>query len=402
MFFYTGNESPVTDYYYNSGFIFELAQRHGALIVFAEHRYFGESMPFGNNSFALNNVGFLSPQQALADYANFLTKSYPNSPVVAFGGSYGGMLTAWARMKYPNIFIGGLAASAPFGFYGAGRSEFAYMDAAQNSYSQAGVGCDTKIGQAILDMVSMATSQLGALSQAFSTCKPLQSANDAYNLIGWVQNALIYMVELDYDEASNYGIQFPAWPVNRTCTDLLNSWSSLGSVGALAKGIQNYYNSTGDQPCVDINTLQPDFAFSPGWDYIACTEAYMPMAQRGMWWPHQSYNLQADVAACAQQWNITLRPNWSRIHWGGYDSFYFGSNIIFSNGMIDPWGALGQRTSPNPNASAIAIVIPESAHHGDLRASSPNDPIYLTRARQQEEAIIASWLQEYHQRRVVE
>ena len=68
-------------------------------------------MPFGNESFAPGNVGFLSPEQALADYATYLTAiNTGNCPVVAFGGSYGGMLTAWARMKYPNVYIGGLAA----------------------------------------------------------------------------------------------------------------------------------------------------------------------------------------------------------------------------------------------------------------------------------------------------
>jgi hypothetical protein len=73
IFFYTGNESPVTDYWSNSGFMFELAASHGALVVFAEHRYFGESMPFGNDSFSNGHVGYLSPDQALADYATFLT-----------------------------------------------------------------------------------------------------------------------------------------------------------------------------------------------------------------------------------------------------------------------------------------------------------------------------------------
>ena len=37
LFFYTGNEGPIEEFYDNSGFVYELAQDFKALIVFGEH-----------------------------------------------------------------------------------------------------------------------------------------------------------------------------------------------------------------------------------------------------------------------------------------------------------------------------------------------------------------------------
>ncbi len=81
-----------------------------------------------------------------------------------------------------------------------------------------------------------------------------------------------------------------------------------------------------------------------------------------------------------------------KIQFGGFD-IGSGSNIIFSNGLLDPWHTSGITESLSD--SLVAIVIPESAHHLDLRGPNPNDPSYVKEARAKEAQIIATWLEDY-------
>ena len=67
-------------------------------------------------------------------------------------------------------------------------------------------------------------------------------------------------------------------------------------------------------------------------------------------------------------------------------------SFIFSNGFLDPWSGGGVLDSISE--SLVAIVIPIGAHHLDLRASAPTDPMPLAKARQLEMKYISHWLQE--------
>ena len=87
-----GNEGPVETYIRNTGLMAEHAEAFGALLLYAEHRYYGKSEPLGGADSWRRDARFLSSGQALADYAALLSDraaawGAQRSAVVAFGGS---------------------------------------------------------------------------------------------------------------------------------------------------------------------------------------------------------------------------------------------------------------------------------------------------------------------------
>ena len=151
IIFYAGNEGDVWTFFDNSGFMTTtLAEKFGAMVLFGEHRYFGTSMPFGDESFDKDNLNMLTVEQAMMDYVEFILdfkekNNMQDRAVIVGGGSYGGMLSAWLRMKYPHAFQGALAASAPILFFDGYVSPYAYDNIATDDYRKADEQCPVNI-----------------------------------------------------------------------------------------------------------------------------------------------------------------------------------------------------------------------------------------------------------------
>lgn len=124
----------------------------------------------------------------------------------------------------------------------------------------------------------------------------------------------------------------------------------------------------------------------------------MPFASREStsMFPPSEWNEKSNSAACKVMYGELPQYSWALDYFGGYNpakDFMKTSNIIFSNGELDPWHAGGVLT--NVSDKTISIYIDSSAHHLDLRDPNPADPESLTVARQIETEWIAKFIDQY-------
>ena len=403
IFFYTGNEGDIVTFWENTGFMFEIAPKFKALIIFGEHRYYGKSLPFGEKSFEQPRISFLTSQQALADYATLLSSirvsmNATKCTTIAFGGSYGGMLSAYMRIKYPNLIDGSIAASAPIYLVSGDTPRTFFFEDVSADFRDA--GCEGKVKEGFKNLVDLSLSTVGLqkISDTFKLCRRLASQHDFTHFLSWLRNAFTVMAMLDYPYPTDFMAKLPAWPVKQGCKAVLNASSPVCGLADLA-AIVYVPKSEGD--CHDIWADYVDCADPTGcftgpasfaWDYQACTEFIMPSGSNNEtdMFPVLPFTSQQRDEYCNKTWQVTPNTEWTKLSYWGKDLKYT-SNIVFSNGLLDPWHRGGVLESLSD--TLIAIPIKDSAHHLDLRATNQLDPPSVIKARQQEMDIIHKWMQ---------
>ncbi|CAJ2659662.1 unnamed protein product [Trifolium pratense] len=104
------------------------------------------------------------------------------------------------------------------------------------------------------------------------------------------------------------------------------------------------------------------------------------------------------VEKCKNDYGVSPRTHWISTYYGGQDIKLilkrFGSNIIFSNGLKDPYSSGGILS--DLSKSLVAIPTINGSHRLDLDPSQQSDPRWLIEQRKKELKIIHRWIAQYY------
>jgi len=452
LLLYMGGEGGIEGFYNDTTVLFDsVAPALKALVVFLEHRYYGSSRPSAG-------YDYLSIDQALADTASFLVSFRRNASApfktFLFGGSYGGMLVGWFRLKYPHLTTGGVISSGPLNFNPYTGRQALFWNATLHTFatSSGSPACAAAVTDAL---AAVEAAEMGALLDGFDVCPFAANHSLAYvrKALGmYLRGALSTLACVNYPYAWDLIGPLPARPVNAACQSLLKESpiAALNDVLTLflgaTFGCRNIERELVLDPPGHSSERDPvsgplyqrqqqqqalgkldDLDMSP-WNYQACTEIPMePLTTdyQGFYPPDDESFTSGDYQrACATAFPGTRIPD----VYGGGDSCQaqnviptkYGltstmdeaawqplSHVVIVDHEFDPWrtGALdvgaGQRvldlstgawTGANDSNEVYKIYpVPAAAHHQDLIAEAPEDSPELLVAREAILSVLRQW-----------
>ncbi|XP_033099786.1 putative serine protease K12H4.7 [Anneissia japonica] len=413
VFLMIGGEGTADPIWMVTGTWIEFAKTYNALCVMLEHRFYGKSHP--TSDLSVENLKFLSSEQGLADLAYF--RQYIASKMkvtdnkwVSFGGSYPGSLSVWFRLKYPHLVDGAVATSAPVE---ATLDFTGYLDVVRDSLatSKYGSKCNDNIQSATNMIESLLDHPLGwrTLTDTFKLCNPLNGTNknDIANMFESLVGNFMNVVQYNKDNRKFEGAVGTEITIDTICDIMCNE--SGGDVLERYAQFNKLIMSTYKEKCLDISydsmlaeyrKVSWDSAAAEGgrqWVYQTCSEfAFFQTTDSkdqpfGQYIP-LSFFIQLCQDVYGERFNkSTIEQNIKRTNtnYGGYGVDV--SKVVFPNGSIDPWHALG--ITKDIGDDATAIFINGTAHCANMYPATSDDPPQLVQARKAIQASVQQWIQ---------
>ncbi|KAL2502509.1 alpha/beta-hydrolase superfamily protein [Forsythia ovata] len=189
----------------------------------------------------------------------------------------------------------------------------------------------------------------------------------------------VYTAMVNYPTEANFMMPLPAYPVEKMCKIIDGFSPGATKLSRAFAAASLYYNYSQTEKCFKLED-ETDAHGLHGWELA------------GMY--RDGYANED----CVKQYGVMPRPHWITTEFGGTRIEQvlkrFGGNIIFSNGLQDPWSR--GSVLKNISSSIVALVTEKGAHHADLRSATSKDPDWLVNQRKQEVEIIQKWISEYN------
>ncbi|KAK4336536.1 hypothetical protein RND71_044252 [Anisodus tanguticus] len=158
---------------------------------------------------------------AMADFAHLIDmlkashKNFAKSPVIMFGGSYGGMLAAWFKLKYPHLVEGSIASSAPLVQFEPIYECTLFNKIVTKDYENYSLDCANAIRKVwpAIRKLSKNHEQRLKLSKVLGLCKPLKNDDEVNQLINFFADVLTNMAMTDYPNPASFLKPMPRYPI---------------------------------------------------------------------------------------------------------------------------------------------------------------------------------------------
>uniref|UniRef100_G3TV79 Serine protease 16 n=1 Tax=Loxodonta africana TaxID=9785 RepID=G3TV79_LOXAF len=351
------------------------AERLGAFCLALEHRFYGQSQPTGDLSTA--SLRYLRSKQVLADIAYFRTEIAKKMGLiknkwVVFGGSYGGSLAVWSRIKYPNLFAAAVSSSAPVkvkvNFY------VEYFEGVHSALATHNSECSKAVKDALGQVIKLLKfpKYYRRLKNDFMLCEHLK-VNSVMDSTYFVENLLIFLasiIQRNKDNETTKGLVKSTPNIDDFCDKMTNT--SLGSPYYRYARIMTIRFKNGNPSCLDANYQNFLKSMSDSdldkenieedrqWFYQSCTELGFFQTTHSRNHTFSGLPLRYFLSQClgvfGSEFNynsLTQSVQAINMYYGGFN--VNGSKIIFSNGSLDPWNALGITKDISEDLPAVFI-----------------------------------------------
>lgn len=180
IFVFIGGEWTISEGWTLGGHPYDMMRQLNGILFYTEHRYYGVSRPVPDMT--MDNLRFLSVDQALADLAHFIVhvkQSIPevrHSGVILVGASYSATMATWFMQKYPHLATGAWSSSAPL----EAKVDFVeYKEVVSESLEiVGGAKCTERIRRGFEELEQLvAENNSRRIEEVFHLCHPLDLSN---------------------------------------------------------------------------------------------------------------------------------------------------------------------------------------------------------------------------------